>query len=104
MPALQRLQHLTVFGKIHVVRNLGRVIDVHVIHGRAPSRFLVMPGLVPGIHVLLFISEKERTWMAGTSPAMTQQNSLNPRHVELRLLAGAVAAQRAVLADRVGAL
>src|SRR5271167_4870645 len=29
---------------------------------------------------------------------------LNPRHIELRLLAGAVAAQRAVFADRVGAL
>src|SRR5436189_5655221 len=29
---------------------------------------------------------------------------LNSRHVELRLLAGAVAAQRAVFADRVGAL
>jgi hypothetical protein len=31
--------------------------------------FFVMPGLVPGIHVLLGASEK--TWMAGTSPAMT---------------------------------
>src|SRR6266567_8929637 len=29
---------------------------------------------------------------------------LNPRHIELRLLAGAVTPQRAVLADRVGAL
>jgi hypothetical protein len=28
-----------------------------------------MPGLVPGIHVLLFFEAK--TWMAGTSPAMT---------------------------------
>jgi hypothetical protein len=28
-----------------------------------------MPGLVPGIHVLLFDAAK--TWMAGTSPAMT---------------------------------
>jgi hypothetical protein len=27
----------------------------------------VMPGLVPGIHVLLH----KKTWMAGTSPAMT---------------------------------
>jgi hypothetical protein len=27
----------------------------------------VMPGLVPGIHVLLH----GKTWMAGTSPAMT---------------------------------
>ena len=29
-----------------------------------------MPGLVPGIHVFLLVGEK-KTWMAGTSPAMT---------------------------------
>jgi hypothetical protein len=29
-----------------------------------------MPGLVPGIHVFLFVCEV-KTWMAGTSPAMT---------------------------------
>ena len=29
-----------------------------------------MPGLVPGIHVFLGI-EQSKTWMAGTSPAMT---------------------------------
>jgi hypothetical protein len=29
-----------------------------------------MPGLVPGIYVLLNLSRK-KTWMAGTSPAMT---------------------------------
>jgi hypothetical protein len=34
-----------------------------------------MPGLVPGIHVFLnFIVVK--TWMAGTSPAMTTLDSL----------------------------
>jgi hypothetical protein len=33
-------------------------------------RVFVMPGLVPGIHVLLF-SDAAKTWMAGTSPAMT---------------------------------
>jgi hypothetical protein len=33
----------------------------------------VMPGLVPGIHVLL---SRPKTWMAGTSPAMTM-NFLN---------------------------
>src|SRR5262245_56979959 len=44
------------------------------------------------------------TWTAGTSPAMTQQISLHSRHIEFRLLAAAVAAQRALLADRVGAL
>jgi hypothetical protein len=31
---------------------------------------LVMPGLVPGIHV--FASFEPKTWMAGTSPAMTK--------------------------------
>jgi hypothetical protein len=30
-----------------------------------------MPGLVPGIHVLASI-EQRKTWMAGTSPAMTK--------------------------------
>ncbi|MGF6311293.1 hypothetical protein ABIB82_005510 [Bradyrhizobium sp. i1.8.4] len=29
---------------------------------------LVMPGLVPGIHVF---ASRRKTWMAGTSPAMT---------------------------------
>jgi hypothetical protein len=28
-----------------------------------------MPGLVPGIHVFLF--DRGKTWMAGSSPAMT---------------------------------
>jgi hypothetical protein len=28
-----------------------------------------MPGLVPGIHV--FLSAARKTWIAGTSPAMT---------------------------------
>jgi len=31
---------------------------------------LVMPGLVPGIHVFLSFVQAN-TWMAGTSPAMT---------------------------------
>jgi hypothetical protein len=35
----------------------------------------VMPGLVPGIHVLL--SFEAKTWMAGTSPAMTKKNSVS---------------------------
>jgi hypothetical protein len=34
-------------------------------------RYLVMPALVAGIHVLLFGALK--TWMAGTSPAMTSE-------------------------------
>src|SRR6185369_3456959 len=45
---------------------------------------------------------KRRGWPG--SPAMTQQNSLDPRHVEACLHAGAVAAQCALLADRVRAL
>jgi len=31
--------------------------------------YVVMPGLVPGIYV--FLSGAAKTWMAGTSPAMT---------------------------------
>jgi hypothetical protein len=31
-----------------------------------------MPGLVPGIHVFLLLSAV-KTWMAGTSPAMTAE-------------------------------
>jgi hypothetical protein len=36
-----------------------------------PNAFPVMPGLVPGIHDLTLVEAK--TWMAGTSPAMTSQ-------------------------------
>jgi hypothetical protein len=31
-----------------------------------------MPGLVPGIHVFLAALSQSKTWMAGTSPAMTE--------------------------------
>jgi hypothetical protein len=31
-----------------------------------------MPGLVPGIHVLIMRLSR-KTWMAGTSPAMTKK-------------------------------
>jgi hypothetical protein len=34
---------------------------------------LVMPGRVPGIHVFL-TQTRRKTWMAGTSPAMTKGN------------------------------
>jgi hypothetical protein len=39
---------------------------------KAERRFItiVMPGLVPGIHVLT-VRQQGNTWMAGTSPAMT---------------------------------
>jgi hypothetical protein len=32
----------------------------------------VMPGLVPGIHVF-WLRKASKTWMAGTSPAMTKK-------------------------------
>jgi hypothetical protein len=31
-----------------------------------------MPGLVPGIHVFTVSAMERKTWMAGTSPAMTE--------------------------------
>ena len=34
------------------------------------SVYFVMPGLVPGIHVFM-LARDLKTWMAGTSPAMT---------------------------------
>src|SRR5882724_12812555 len=69
-----------------------------------PSRhFPSCPGLTRA-STTSFRQRKEKTWMAGTSPAMTQLNTLHPRHIELRLLPGAVAAQGAVFADRVVAL
>ena len=36
----------------------------------------VMPGLMPGIHILQSSAQK-KTWMAGTSPAMTKYYSLS---------------------------
>ena len=37
-----------------------------------------MPGLMPGIHVFLYEEElyEVKTWMAGTSPAMTKSNAI----------------------------
>ncbi len=37
----------------------------------------VMPGLDPGIHVFLYTIES-KTWMAGTSPAMTEKYQTYP--------------------------
>src|SRR5260221_2040650 len=37
-------------------------------------RKIVMPGLVPGIHVLLLEMER-KTWLAETSPAMTKSDN-----------------------------
>src|SRR5437899_6080585 len=39
---------------------------------------LVMPGLVPGSHVSK-VYPQQKTWMAGTSPAMTETRSLSLR-------------------------
>jgi hypothetical protein len=50
------------------------------------SRF-VMPGLVPGIHVF---SDALKTWMAGTSPAMTV-NDWPPSAYHLAQAASALA-------------
>jgi hypothetical protein len=36
-----------------------------------------MPGLVPGIHDFYLFG---KTWMAGTSPAMTDEKGLGARH------------------------
>ena len=33
----------------------------------------VMPGIVPGIHV--FVLQEMKTWVAGTSPAMTAKTN-----------------------------
>jgi hypothetical protein len=37
---------------------------------------VVMPGPVPGIHVLLHLRIPRKTWMAGTSPAMTEREPM----------------------------
>jgi len=42
------------------------------------GEFLVMPGLVPGIHVFLSDSISDKTWMAGINPAMTQFDARVP--------------------------
>src|SRR3954451_22114279 len=44
-----------------------------------------MPGLVPGIHVL---RQYEKSWMAGTSPAMTNSNSEPRRGKQPRVILG----------------
>ena len=41
---------------------------------RRPS---VMPGLVPGIHVFLATRPRAKTWMAGSSPAMTSEGPVS---------------------------
>src|SRR3954467_5117915 len=41
-----------------------------------------MPGLVPGIYV--FAAQRKNTWMAGTSPAMTEKRKFRLSRVPLR--------------------
>jgi hypothetical protein len=48
------------------------------------AKNFVMPGLVPGIHVFAAIIQ-EKTWMAGTSPAMTVERWANGRHGKRKL-------------------
>src|SRR6185437_14224615 len=59
-------------------RKTAAVYCVWVIGPGRSSRHTVMPGLVPGIHAYDRIARK--TWMAGTSPAMTiSRLSARPR-------------------------
>jgi hypothetical protein len=56
------------------------------------SANLVMPGRVPGIHVFASLEqenslEQEKTWMAGTSPAMTNRDPFQAPRRHLRILA-----------------
>ena len=44
---------------------------------RAHHPFRVMPALVAGIHVFLAGFAAKKTWMAGTSPAMTLNKWIN---------------------------
>src|ERR1700748_651474 len=53
-----------------------------------------MPGLVPGIHV--FLPAETKTWMAGTSPAMTNVRSL-PREVKILAPRGRAVSKRLLL-------
>src|SRR5262249_11471588 len=62
-----------------VVLRRGRILDDdfyigvgHLFEQSTLVTGLVMPGLAPGIHVLLALIANTKTWMAGTSPAMTQ--------------------------------
>jgi hypothetical protein len=49
-----------------------------------PLSELVMPGLVPGIHVFVPVDQEE-TWMAGSSPAMTAFNLANPVPLKIQV-------------------
>jgi hypothetical protein len=50
------------------------VSDGIMLGWKEQSISLVMPGFMPGIHVLTIFRQK-KTWMAGTSPAMTRETT-----------------------------
>src|SRR2546429_3463587 len=50
-----------------------------------------MPGLVPGIHVFLCMA---KTWMAGTSPAMTEEREYREEELLADAIAGLIADAR----------
>src|SRR6185437_4878186 len=97
MPALERAQHLTIFGEIDVVGNLGRVIDVLDVHGSLRSRWTD--------------AERQTTdWRSLVMSFICRPSSMLCRllsHslvIKHRLLAGAVTFQRSFFADGVGPL
>ena len=110
MPAFQRAQHLTVFGEIDVVRDFGGVVDVLDVHG----------GLLYFLPRLRGRTRAKRSgWgsvfdahacvaATGPLPGLPRKrgrgNQSHSPGIEHRLLAGAVALERAVLADGVGTL
>src|ERR1700730_4362585 len=72
MPAFQRLEPLPILAEIHVVGNLGAVIDVHDVHGVLLGGIFRHARACPAHPRLPFITEKEKPWMAGTSSAKTR--------------------------------
>jgi hypothetical protein len=59
-------------GRLHSAGQGNGVLPIAQCRFSTPRGFnvFVMPGLVPGIHVFLTLAGS-KTWMAGTSPAMT---------------------------------
>jgi hypothetical protein len=53
-------------------RKRGIFFSFHLPCRPLADHYIVMPGLVPGIHVFTSAT-KEKAWMAGTSPAMTRK-------------------------------
>jgi zinc D-Ala-D-Ala dipeptidase len=51
-----------------------------------------MPGFMPGIHVFLLLTVSNKTWMAGTSPAMTIEGSALVKAIVIALAVAVSAA------------